>query len=145
MWLIALAPIGFVIFLPWRIDRKSIGAAEVAFWLFEIAWARPCTDLPAFYTATSIAQVFFVTAAAYAALSFVRYTTNKDLSGWGAFPIIGVVGIVIAALVSIFLQSSALQFAIAVIGVLFSLDSPHTPPSEQRTLSHRRRRRGDQA
>jgi uncharacterized protein len=77
------------------------------------------------FTQTSIAQVFFVTASAYAALSFVRYTTNKDLSGWGAFLIIGVVGSVIAALVSIFLKSSALQFAIAVIGVLFSLDSPH--------------------
>ena len=70
------------------------------------------------YTATSIAQVFFVTAAAFAALSFFGYTMKKDLSGWGAFLIMGVVGIVIAALANIFLQSSALQFAIAVIGVL---------------------------
>jgi uncharacterized protein len=118
MWLIALAPIGFVIFLSWRIDRMSIGAAQVAFWLFAIAMGASLSTIFLRYTAMSIAQVFFVTAAAFAALSFVGYTTNKDLSGWGAFLIMGVVGIVIAALVSIFLQSSALQFAIAVIGVL---------------------------
>jgi FtsH-binding integral membrane protein len=70
------------------------------------------------YTATSITQVFFVTAAAFGALSLYGYTTKKDLSGWGSFLIMGVFGIIIAAIVNIFLQSSALQFAISVIGVL---------------------------
>ena len=70
------------------------------------------------YTATSITQVFFVTAAAFASLSLYGYTTKKDLSGWGSFLIMGVFGIIIAAIVNIFLQSSALQFAISVIGVL---------------------------
>ena len=70
------------------------------------------------YTGQSITQVFFVTAAAFGALSLYGYTTKKDLSGWGSFLIMGVIGIIIASLVNIFLQSSALQFAISVIGVL---------------------------
>ena len=75
-------------------------------------------DLPASTPAQSITQVFFVTAAAFGALSLYGYTTKKDLSGWGSFLIMGVIGIIIAALVNLFLQSSALQFAISVIGVL---------------------------
>jgi len=70
------------------------------------------------FTGQSITQVFFVTAAAFGGLSLYGYTTSKDLSGWGSFLIMGVIGIVIAALVNLFLQSSALQFAISVIGVL---------------------------
>jgi FtsH-binding integral membrane protein len=70
------------------------------------------------FTGQSIAQVFFVTAASFGALSIYGYTTKKDLSGWGSFLIMGVFGIIIAALLNLFIQSSALQFAINVIGVL---------------------------
>ena len=70
------------------------------------------------FTGQSITQVFFVTAAAFGGLSLYGYTTQKDLSGWGSFLIMGVVGIFVAMLVNIFLQSSALQFAISVVGVL---------------------------
>jgi FtsH-binding integral membrane protein len=70
------------------------------------------------YTGQSITQVFFVTAAAFGALSLYGYTTKKDLSGWGTFLFMGLIGVIIASLVNLFLQSSALQFAISVIGVL---------------------------
>jgi uncharacterized protein len=70
------------------------------------------------YTGQSVSQIFFVTAAAFGGLSLYGYTTKKDLSGWGSFLIMGVIGVVIASLVNLFLQSGALQFAICVIGVL---------------------------
>ena len=70
------------------------------------------------YTHESVARVFFITAAAFAALSIFGYTTKRDLSGWGSFLIMGVIGLILAGLVNIFLQSSALQFAISAIGVL---------------------------
>ena len=97
---------------------RRVGAAQIAFWVFAAAMGASLSSIFLVYTGQSITQVFFVTAAAFGALSLWGYTTKKDLSGWGSFLIMGVFGIVIAALVNIFLQSSALQFAISVIGVL---------------------------
>ena len=112
------APLAFVFFLSWRIASMSASAAQITFWLFAAVMGASLSSIFLRYTATSITQVFFVTAAAFAALSLYGYTTKKDLSGWGSFLIMGVFGIIIAAIVNIFLQSSALQFAISVIGVL---------------------------
>jgi uncharacterized protein len=117
-WVIMLAPLGFVFFLSWRIYQMSVGAAQIAFWVFAAAMGASLSSIFLVYTGQSITQVFFVTAAAFGALSLWGYTTKKDLSGWGSFLIMGLFGIIIAALVNIFLQSSALQFAISVIGVL---------------------------
>ena len=117
-WVLMLAPLGFVFFLSWRIYKMSVGAAQMAFWAFAAVMGASLSSIFLVYTANSIAQVFFVTAAAFGALSLYGYTTKRDLSGWGSFLIMGVVGIIIAAIVNIFLQSSALQFAISVIGVL---------------------------
>ena len=117
-WVIMLAPLGFVFFLSWRIYKMSVGAAQLAFWVFAAAMGASLSSIFLVYTGQSITQVFFVTAAAFGALSLWGYTTKKDLSGWGSFLIMGVFGIIIASLVNIFLQSSALQFAISVIGVL---------------------------
>ena len=117
-WVIMLAPLGFVFFLSWRISQMSIGAAQIAFWVFAAAMGASLSSIFLVYTGQSITQVFFVTAASFGALSLWGYTTKKDLSGWGSFLIMGLFGIIIAALVNIFLQSSALQFAISVIGVL---------------------------
>jgi uncharacterized protein len=117
-WVIMLAPLGAVFFLSFRISRMSMGAAQIAFWVFAAIMGLSLSSIFLVYTGQSITQVFFVTAAAFAGLSLYGYTTKKDLSGWGSFLIMGVIGIVIAALVNIFLQSSALQFAISVIGVL---------------------------
>lgn len=117
-WVIMLAPLGFVFFLSARVDRMSASAAQIAFWAFAAVMGLSLSSIFLVYTGQSITQVFFVTAAAFGALSLYGYTTKKDLSGWGSFLIMGVFGIIIAALVNIFLQSSALQFAISVIGVL---------------------------
>jgi FtsH-binding integral membrane protein len=117
-WVIMLAPLGFVFFLSWRIYKMSVSAAQISFWAFAAVMGLSLSSIFLIYTGQSIAQVFFVTAAAFGALSLYGYTTKKDLSGWGSFLFMGLVGIIIAAIVNIFLQSSALQFAISVIGVL---------------------------
>jgi FtsH-binding integral membrane protein len=118
MWVVALAPLGFVFFLSWRIYKMSVGAAQIAFWLFAAVMGASLSSIFLRYTATSITQVFFVTAGAFGALSLYGYTTKRDLSGMGSFLMMGLFGIIIAGLVNLFLQSGALQFAISVIGVL---------------------------
>ncbi|HWB45781.1 MAG TPA: Bax inhibitor-1/YccA family protein [Hyphomicrobiaceae bacterium] len=118
MWVLMLAPLGFVFFLSWRIYKMSVGAAQLTFWLFAAVMGASLSTIFLRYTAQSITQVFFVTAAAFGALSLYGYTTRKDLSGWGSFLFMGLIGIILAALVNLFLQSSALQFAISAIGVL---------------------------
>jgi FtsH-binding integral membrane protein len=117
-FVVMLAPLAFVFYLSFRVQQMSIGAAQVAFWLFAAVMGLSLSSIFLVYTHQSIAQVFFVTAAAFAGLSLYGYTTRKDLSGWGSFLVMGVIGIVIAALVNYFLQSTALQFAISVVGVL---------------------------
>jgi uncharacterized protein len=100
------------------VHKMSLGAAQIAFWVFAAVMGVSLSSIFLVYTGTSITQVFFVTAIAFGGLSLWGYTTKKDLSGWGSFLIMGVVGIIAAALVNLFLQSSALQFAISAIGVL---------------------------
>jgi len=117
-WVLMLAPLAFVFFLSVRIYKMSVGGAQAAFWAFAAVMGLSLSSIFLVYTQQSIVQVFFVTAAAFAGLSLFGYTTRTDLSPWGSFLIMGVIGIVIAALVNIFLQSSALQFAISAIGVL---------------------------
>src|SRR5262245_45712309 len=117
-WVIMLAPLAFVFFLSFRIYSMSVGAAQLSFWLFAAVMGASMSVIFLVFTATSIAQVFFITAATFACLSIYGYTTKKDLSGWGTFLIMGVIGLIIASMVNIFLQSPALQFAISCIGVL---------------------------
>jgi FtsH-binding integral membrane protein len=117
-WVIMLAPLGFVILLSVRVHKMSVGSAQLAFWLFAAVMGVSLSSIFLVFTGESITQVFFITAAAFAGLSVYGYTTKQDLSGWGSFLIMGVIGIVIASLVNLFLQSGALQFAISVIGVL---------------------------
>jgi len=117
-WVIMLAPLGFVLFMSFRSQQMSVGAAQISFWLFAALMGLSLSSIFLVFTGQSITQIFFITAAAFAGLSLWGYTTKKDLSGWGSFLIMGVVGIIIAALVNLFLQSGALQFAISVIGVL---------------------------
>jgi uncharacterized protein len=117
-WVVMLAPLGFVFFLSWRIYKMSLGAAQLSFWLFAAVMGASLSSIFLVYTGNSITQVFFVTAAAFGGLSIYGYTTQRDLSGWGSFLIMGVIGIVVAGLVNMWLQSGALQFAISVIGVL---------------------------
>ncbi|WP_425256244.1 Bax inhibitor-1/YccA family protein [Microbaculum marinisediminis] len=117
-WVIMLAPLGMVFFLSARLNSLSLGGAQMAFWIFAALMGLSLSSIFLVYTGNSIARVFFITAASFGALSLYGYTTKKDLSGWGSFLFMGLIGIIIASVVNIFLASSALQFAVSVIGVL---------------------------
>ncbi|MEM7695623.1 MAG: Bax inhibitor-1/YccA family protein [Pseudomonadota bacterium] len=117
-WVVMLAPLGMVFFLSARIGSMAPATAQIAFFAFAAMMGASLSSIFLVYTAESIVQVFFITSAAFGALSLYGYTTKKDLSGWGSFLFMGLIGIIIASLVNIFLQSSALGFAVSVIGVL---------------------------
>ena len=118
IWLVILAPLGLVMWLSFRIDRMSAGAAQAAFWFYAGLMGLSLAGIFLVFTGASIARVFFITAATFAATSLYGYTTRRDLSRFGSFLFMGLIGIIIASLVNIFIASSALQFAISVIGVL---------------------------
>lgn len=115
-WVLALMPLAFVLFLSFA--RTSAATAQLVFWAFAVAMGLSLSSIFVIFKLGSIAQMFFITAAAFGALSLYGYTTKKDMSAWGSFLIMGVVGIIIAMIVNIFLASSALHFAISVIGLL---------------------------
>ena len=117
-WVVMLAPLGFVFFLSARIHRMAPATAQLSFWAFAALMGISLSSIFLVFTGASITRVFFITAAAFGGLSLWGYTTKKDLSGWGSFLIMGLFGIIIASLVNIFIASSALQFAVSVIGVL---------------------------
>ncbi|MGO4564514.1 Bax inhibitor-1/YccA family protein [Rhizobium sp. 2YAF20] len=117
-WVVILAPLGLVFFLSFRINTMSVSAAQATFWAYAALVGLSLSSIFLIYTGQSVVQTFFVTAAAFGGLSLYGYTTKRSLSAMGSFLIMGVFGIIIASIVNIFLQSSALQFAISVIGVL---------------------------
>jgi FtsH-binding integral membrane protein len=117
-WVVMLAPLGMVFFLSARVHTMSVSAAQTSFWVFAALMGLSLSSIFLVYTAASIVQTFFITATAFGALSLWGYTTKRDLSGMGTFLVMGVFGLIIAMVVNIFLQSSALQFAISAIGVL---------------------------
>ncbi len=117
-WVVILAPLAMVFFLSFRIHKMSVSAAQTTFWVYAAMVGLSLASIFLIYTGQSIVRTFFITAASFGALSLYGYTTKRDLSGMGSFLFMGVIGIVIAMLVNIFLQSTALQFAISVIGVL---------------------------
>jgi hypothetical protein len=117
-WVVILAPLAFVMFLSFRVYKMSLPGAQFAFWLFSAVMGVSLSSIFLVFKLGSITQIFFVTAAAFAALSVYGYTTKKDLSAFGTFLIMGVIGLVLAGLVNLFLQSSGLSFAISALGVL---------------------------
>ncbi len=117
-WVIMLAPLAMVFFLSFRIEKMSVSAAQTTFWVYAALMGVSLSSIFLVFTGASITQTFFVTAASFGALSLYGYTTKKDLSGMGSFLIMGLFGLIIAMVVNIFLQSSALEFAISAIGVL---------------------------
>jgi uncharacterized protein len=117
-YVVMLAPLGFVLLFAGVVYRVSVGTAQMLFWAFAALMGVSLSSIFLVYTGQSITQVFFVTAAAFGALSLYGYTTKKDLSGWGTFLFMGVIGIVLASIVNLFIGSDALRFAISVIGVL---------------------------
>jgi uncharacterized protein len=117
-WLIMLAPLGFVMVLSFGINRLSTTAAQGIYWAFTVVMGLSLSSIFLVYTGESIATTFFATAAAFAGLSLYGYTTKRDLSGFGTFLIMGLVGLLVAMVINIFLQSTAMAMAISFIGVL---------------------------
>jgi uncharacterized protein len=117
-WVVMLAPLGMVFFLSYRINKMSVAAAQTAFWVYAGLMGLSLSSIFLVYTGQSIVQTFFVTAASFGALSLYGYTTKRDLTAMGSFLIMGLFGLIIASVVNIFLASSALAFAVSVLGVL---------------------------
>jgi FtsH-binding integral membrane protein len=117
-WVVIFAPLAFVFLLGGAIQRMSTAGAQLMFWAFAAIMGLSLSSNFLIYTGQSITQVFFVTAAAFGALSLYGYTTKRDLSAFGAFLVMGLFGVIIASLVNIFLQNTMMQFVISVVGVL---------------------------
>ncbi len=117
-WVVMLAPLAAVFFLSFRIDRMTVAAAQATFWIYAALVGLSLSSIFIVFTGQTIVRTFFITAAAFGSLSLYGYTTKRDLSAMGSFLVMGLFGLIIASLVNIFLGSSALQFAISVIGVL---------------------------
>jgi hypothetical protein len=118
MWVLLLASLGLVFFLSLRIDRMSVSTARTSFLAYAGLVGVTFGSLFIVYTYASIAEVFFITAATFGAMSLWGYTTRSDLSGFGSFLFMGLIGVVIASLVNIFLHSAMMSFVISIIGVI---------------------------
>jgi uncharacterized protein len=127
-WIVTLAPLGFVMVMSFGINRISTGTLQILFWAFATVMGLSMSTVFIAYTGVSIAQTFFAVAASFLGLSLYGYTTKRDLSGFRTFLIMGVVGLIVAMLFNLFLQSPALNLAISAIGVLIfaGLTAYHT-------------------
>jgi FtsH-binding integral membrane protein len=117
-WGVTLAPLALVLLLSFRIEKMSLGAAKTAFWAYAALVGLSISGIFFVYTGTSIARAFFITAATFLAMSLFGYTTRTDLARTGSFLLMGLVGIIIASIVNVFLASSIVQLAISVVGVI---------------------------
>jgi uncharacterized protein len=117
-WVVMFAPLAFVFGFSAGLNRMSAATAQLVFYVFAAVMGISISSIFLVFTGYSIAQVFLITAIAFAGLSLWGYTTKKDISGWGSFLIMGVIGLIVASIVNIFLASSALMFAISALGVL---------------------------
>jgi uncharacterized protein len=118
MWVVMLAPLGLVFWLSAGIERMSASTAQLIFWVYAGLMGLSLAGIFLVYTGASIARVFFITGGTFAAMSLYGYTTKRDLAQFGSFLMMGLIGVIIASLVNMFVGSTALQFAISVIGVL---------------------------
>jgi FtsH-binding integral membrane protein len=118
MWVLLLAPLGLVMLLSFGINRLSAGTALTVFFVYAALLGLSLASIFLVYTHVSIARVFFISAATFGATSLYGYTTQRDLTGLGSFMFMGLIGIIIASVVNIFLRSTGLDWAISVIGVL---------------------------
>ena len=117
-WLFVFAPLGLVFFLSFRINTLQYSTAQALFWLYSALVGISLASVFLLYTGTSITRVFFITSSLFGAMSLYGYTTRKDLSGMGSFMFMGLIGVIIASLINIFLQSSAMQFIVSIISVI---------------------------
>jgi len=117
-WIALFAPLGLVFFLSFRIAHMSLATAQTVFWAYAGLMGISLAPVLLLYTGASVAQTFFVTAATFGAMSLWGYTTKRDLTGFGSFLFMGLIGILIASLVNMFLQSGMMSLIISIIGVL---------------------------
>ena len=117
-WVALFAPVVLVFIFSFRLHSMSAASAQGLFWFYAALMGLSLAPIVFVYTATSVAKVFFITAAMFGAMSLWGYTTKRDLTGMGNFLIMGVIGLLIAMIVNIFLKSSAMGFAISILGVL---------------------------
>lgn len=117
-WIALLAPLGIVFFLSFGINRMSVGAAQMTFWIYSALVGIGIAPILWVYTHASVAETFFITAATFGAMSLWGYTTKADLSSMGSFLFMGLIGIIIASVVNIFLHSATIQWVVSILGVL---------------------------
>ncbi|WP_339107899.1 Bax inhibitor-1/YccA family protein [Thioclava sp. GXIMD4216] len=117
-WVVMLAPLAVVFLFSATIHRMSVGAAQLVFWVYAALVGASISSIFLVFTGVSIAQTFLVTAIAFASLSLYGYTTKRNLSAMGSFLMMGLIGLIVASIVNIFIASSALAFAVSVLGVL---------------------------
>jgi FtsH-binding integral membrane protein len=117
-WVVMLAPLAFVLVLSFGVQRLSAGTVQLLFWAFCAAMGLSMASIFLVFTGTSIARTFFITASLFGVMSLYGYTTHRDLTAFGSFLFMGLIGLVLASVVNLFIGSTALQFAVSVIGVL---------------------------
>jgi uncharacterized protein len=118
MYVVLFSPLIMVFFLAARIGHMSLGGAQMFYWTFAILMGASMSLIPLLYSGTSIATTFFATAAAFVSLSLWGYTTKKDLSGFGTFFLMGLVGLIVVMLANMFIRSDTLSLVISFLGVL---------------------------
>jgi len=117
-WLVMLAPLGIVFYMSFGINKMSSATAQTVFWIFASLMGISLSSIFIEFTGGSIARVFFITGATFGAMSIYGYTTKKDLTKFGSFLMMGLIGIIIASLVNLFMKSSGMYFVISILGVL---------------------------
>ena len=117
-WVVMFAPLAFVFGFSAGINRMSAATAQLVFYVFAAVMGVSISSIFLVFTGYSIAQIFLVTSIAFASLSLWGYTTKKDISGWGSFLFMGLIGIIVASIVNIFIGSPAIMFAVSALGVL---------------------------
>ena len=117
-WLVMLAPLAVIFYMSFGINKMSTGKAQTVFWIFTILMGLSLSWVLIVFTGVSVARVFFITSATFGAMSIYGYTTKRDLTKLGSFLMMGLIGIIIASLVNIFLKSTMMHFVISILGVL---------------------------
>ena len=117
-WVVMLAPLGVVFYMSFGINKMSASKAQTVFWIFAALMGISLSSIFVVYTETSITRVFFITAGTFGAMSLYGYTTKRDLTKLGSFLMMGLIGIIIASIVNLFLKSGPMYFIISILGVL---------------------------
>ena len=117
-WLVMLAPLGIVFYMSFGINKMSAAKAQTTFWIFAALMGLSLSSILLVYTGMSITRVFFICSATFGAMSIYGYTTKRDLTKLGSFLMMGLIGVIIASIVNIFMKSSMMYFVISILGVL---------------------------